>query len=156
MMPVAAVATIRMSKTDCTLGGGKCACCSAVPFKRIWPLKMKMPQSACKVREGCSLSLHAHVFRYKVPAGTGMWVPIMVIQNSKANWGEDADVYRPERWLEPNADYLPSTVDEGSKKQASGGGADASRQGGPLGGAVNGTHGSKSRGYELNVSRTQV
>ena len=95
--------------------------------------------------------------RYKIPAGTGLWTPLMALHNTTANWGNDAGVYRPERWLEPGADYLPA--DTGSTQQTSGGSADAGHQGSAAAdgsGAVNGTDGSKARSYELNVSRTQV
>lgn len=98
--------------------------------------------------------------RYTIPAGTGMWTPLMALHNTTANWGKDADVYRPERWLEPGADYLPSAANAGSMQQtSSSGSADAGHQGSATAGgsdAVNGTGGSKARSYELNVSRTQV
>jgi hypothetical protein len=83
----------------------------------------------------------------------------MALHNATANWGDDAGVYRPERWLEPGADYLPPAAGAGSTQQTIGGSADAGHQGSAAArgsGAVNGTHGSKARSYELNVSRAQV
>lgn len=97
--------------------------------------------------------------RYKIPAGTGLWTPLMALHNTTANWGADADVYRPERWLEPGADYLPPAAGAGSLQQTNSGSADAGHQGRAAAGgsgAVNGTDTSKARSYELNVSRTQV
>ena len=97
--------------------------------------------------------------RYKIPAGTGLWTPLMALHNTTANWGADAEVYRPERWLEPGVDYLPPAAGAGSTQQTNSGSADAGHQGGAVAGgsgAANGTDGSKARSYELNVSRTQV
>ena len=33
--------------------------------------------------------------KYRIPAGTGLWVPNYPIHNSKLNWGPDANQYRP-------------------------------------------------------------
>ncbi len=33
--------------------------------------------------------------KYTVPAGTALWTPNYPIHNSKYNWGEDAQDYRP-------------------------------------------------------------
>ena len=98
--------------------------------------------------------------RYTIPAGTGMWTPLMALHNTTANWGKDANVYRPARWLEPGADYLPFACSTGSTQQtSSGSSAEAGHQRSAAAtdsNAVNGTDGSKARSYELNVSRTQV
>ena len=33
--------------------------------------------------------------RYQIPARTGLWLPSYTMHNSKANWGPDAEEYRP-------------------------------------------------------------
>ena len=33
--------------------------------------------------------------KYRIPAGTGLWLPVYSIHNSEANWGPDAADYRP-------------------------------------------------------------
>jgi cytochrome P450 len=33
--------------------------------------------------------------KFRIPAGTGLWMPSYVMHNSGLNWGPDADVYRP-------------------------------------------------------------
>jgi len=40
--------------------------------------------------------------RLIIPKGTVLFIPINVIQKDKSTWGPDADVFRPERWLERN------------------------------------------------------
>ncbi|KAK4446506.1 cytochrome P450 [Podospora aff. communis PSN243] len=42
----------------------------------------------------------------RIPAGMIVSVNVWVIQRSKEIWGEDADVFRPERWLEGDAARL--------------------------------------------------
>jgi cytochrome P450 len=37
---------------------------------------------------------------YRLPAGTQIGMDGWGILRSKAHWGEDADIFRPERWLE--------------------------------------------------------
>jgi cytochrome P450 len=39
-----------------------------------------------------------------VPAGTAVGMNAYVVQRNKAVWGEDADVFRPERWLRAEAE----------------------------------------------------
>ena len=41
-----------------------------------------------------------------VPAGTEMVIGILPINRDKAIWGEDAEVFKPERWMSS----LPSSV----------------------------------------------
>ena len=41
-----------------------------------------------------------------VPAGTEMVIGILPINRDKAIWGEDAEEFKPERWMSP----LPSSV----------------------------------------------
>ena len=43
-----------------------------------------------------------------VPKGTEIIVGILATNRSKAIWGEDADEWKPERWLKP----LPKSVSE--------------------------------------------
>ena len=40
--------------------------------------------------------------------GTVIWVSILGANLSKAVWGEDAEEWKPERWLKP----LPASVDQ--------------------------------------------
>jgi len=40
--------------------------------------------------------------RLIIPKGTVLFIPVNVIQKDKSTWGPDADVFRPERWLERN------------------------------------------------------
>ncbi|KAH0838484.1 cytochrome P450 [Lanmaoa asiatica] len=37
-----------------------------------------------------------------IPKGTVLSIPVNVIQKDKSTWGSDADVFRPERWLQRN------------------------------------------------------
>ncbi|KAL0069273.1 hypothetical protein AAF712_003638 [Marasmius tenuissimus] len=43
-----------------------------------------------------------------VPKGTLIWIPIRVVNTWKGIWGEDAEEFRPERWLNLPNDYHPS------------------------------------------------
>lgn len=43
-----------------------------------------------------------------VPKGTLIWIPIRVVNTWKEIWGEDAEVFRPERWLKLPKGYHPS------------------------------------------------
>ncbi|KAF8559291.1 cytochrome P450 [Imleria badia] len=40
--------------------------------------------------------------RLIIPKGTVLSMPVNVIQKDKSTWGPDADVFRPERWLQRN------------------------------------------------------
>ncbi|CAL8464666.1 g4201 [Coccomyxa elongata] len=42
--------------------------------------------------------------RLHIPAGTAIWIPHHAIQNVSFNW-DDADMFKPERWLTPGAEY---------------------------------------------------
>ncbi|HEX6351751.1 cytochrome P450 [Actinophytocola sp.] len=39
---------------------------------------------------------------YHLPAGTFVWPSIGAAHTDRGTWGEDADEFRPERWLEPD------------------------------------------------------
>jgi cytochrome P450 len=39
---------------------------------------------------------------YTLPAGTFVWPSIGAVHTNPETWGEDADEFRPERWLEPD------------------------------------------------------
>ncbi len=105
------------------------------------------------------------VHRIFVPAGTALWTPLVAIHNNDAVW-EEPDTYRPERWLEPGADYLQpaAAADGGSKQQQSagvfGGGNDAPGGGGSKPGATGpgaeAASGGRARSYEMNISRSKV
>ncbi|KAL0571358.1 hypothetical protein V5O48_008331 [Marasmius crinis-equi] len=43
-----------------------------------------------------------------VPKGTLLWIPIRVVNTWKGIWGEDAEEFRPDRWLNLPKDYHPS------------------------------------------------
>lgn len=47
-----------------------------------------------RVVVGDGLTLHGHFF----PPGTVLSVPAYTIHHSKEIWGDDADLFRPERW----------------------------------------------------------
>jgi hypothetical protein len=40
---------------------------------------------------------------YRLPAGTFVWPSIGATHTDRDTWGEDADEFRPERWLEPGS-----------------------------------------------------
>ena len=48
-----------------------------------------------------------------IPAGTMMWVPIWWVQRSRLNWGDDAEAFRPDRFLEGDDPSLSSDVGRG-------------------------------------------
>ena len=41
-----------------------------------------------------------------IPKGTILEIPVNIIQTDPAIWGADADVFRPERWLERKKDGI--------------------------------------------------
>jgi len=43
-----------------------------------------------------------------VPKGTLLYIPIRVVNTYKGIWGEDADQFRPERWLSLPETYNPA------------------------------------------------
>ena len=43
--------------------------------------------------------------RLVVPRGTMLWVPHHSLHNTKFNWGDDVDEFKPERWLGPGTEY---------------------------------------------------
>jgi len=51
---------------------------------------------------------------FEVPAGTDIWPNMVALMQNKEAFGEDVDVFRPERWLECTADervYMDKHVD---------------------------------------------
>ena len=61
---------------------------------------MRPLQSPLKTKGGKTISEIA------VPKNTDIIIGILAINHSKAIWGEDADEWKPERWLSP----LPGSV----------------------------------------------
>jgi cytochrome P450 len=41
------------------------------------------------------------ILGYKIPKGTTVRFPLRAIHRLKSVWGEDADIFKPERWLNP-------------------------------------------------------
>lgn len=41
-----------------------------------------------------------------VPKGTILCIPVNVVQSNRDIWGDDADVFRPQRWLERKDQHL--------------------------------------------------
>lgn len=101
-----------------------------------------------------------------MPAGTALWTPLVAIHNNDAVW-EEPDTYRPERWLEPGADYLQpaAAADGGSKQQQPAGvscggddapGSDGGSKPGATGQGAEAASGGRARSYEMNISRSKV
>lgn len=59
----------------------------------------------------------------RVPAGVDMWVPFYVLHRSKKVWGEDAEEFVPERFLDPAAPFAAGGPTTG-RGSAEGGGDD--------------------------------
>lgn len=66
---------------------------------RIWP-----PVSGLGFKQVPSRG--AHINGYFVPGGTEIGQGFHGVGRSKAVWGEDADVFRPERWLIADGEEL--------------------------------------------------
>ena len=64
----------------------------------------------------------------RVPEGVDMWVPCYVLHRSKKVWGEDADEFVPERFLDPAAPFVGggggSEKEGGARKKGGEGGGD--------------------------------
>ena len=64
----------------------------------------------------------------RVPEGVDMWVPFYVVHRSKRVWGEDADEFVPERFLDPAAPFAAGPAgqrsEEGGAKGGDGAGDD--------------------------------
>lgn len=59
---------------------------------------------------GRRISEPVEVGGYRLPAGTFVWPSLAAIHTDRRVWGDDADEFRPERWLEPDPPsrvYLP-------------------------------------------------
>jgi cytochrome P450 family 135 len=59
---------------------------------------------------GRRISAPVELGGYRLPAGTFVWASIGASHSDRRTWGEDAERFRPERWLEadpPTRAYLP-------------------------------------------------
>ena len=58
----------------------------------------------------------------RVPAGVDVWVPFYVLHREKAVWGDDAEEFVPERFLDPAAPFFFGDGGEAPAAKAGGGG----------------------------------
>lgn len=59
--------------------------------------------------------------RYYIPPNTQILYNVLLIQRRKDLWGEDADIFRPERWLQgstEDGDNAATQVGDGAKRVA--------------------------------------
>lgn len=95
------------------------------------------------------------MYRYHIPAKTGLWTPLATIHNVDSNWGPDAGQYRPERWLQRDADYLQSPA---TGHSAGGGGPEQPSATGDATGSGELKHAAAptARNFEMSISRAKV
>lgn len=68
----------------------------------------------------------------RVPEGVDMWVPFYVLHRSKKVWGDDADEFVPERFLDPSAPFVAggqgSAAADDDDNDAAAAGSEAARR----------------------------
>lgn len=57
------------------------------------------------------MKIYSNKKSFLIPAGTCVWSPIYLLQNSRHNW-EEARSFKPERWSSPDVQYAKGTKDK--------------------------------------------